>query len=243
MNDSDSNSEKYELLYNEILNNISKNEKLYTKLISDDNSIDYEILNELKNYNITIDYDNIKDFNSNMWAYFKKKYNEQTRLKQTYFTLKQKLQDKLNIINTQHNELKTSLNTIENENQVAISTIKDDKYQLQKLEYHNTIIYYTIITLFIIFIINILNLITLQNNKLTLIIILLLIFGLLTYIIYKIYLHKTNRNNTVWDLNNYSTIDTKDNSKKTNIITPMKGEHKNKENIHQEILNIIHKQT
>ena len=119
-------SQLYQELDKEIKDSVNKSEQFYKSL-----SIQSIPLDDLTSYKIELgsDYD---AYNQQVWQYFEARYADQTKLKRYYFDLEKKLMDKKSILQDQLTQLSNEYENYKSDNQVAISSIKNDRYEVEK---------------------------------------------------------------------------------------------------------------
>lgn len=233
-------SEKYEFLNQEISDNIANNEKLYIDLLSDEFPINQNEMNTLQNYRLQLDTTDIDKYQQEVWKYFELKYQEQTKLKKFYFDMKNKLQNKIGIMNTELSDLQESYDKNMNMNQTHIQKIKEDKYIInwyQNYQYLLVIIGITLLLLMFLLIFRVLYLI---SNRTTIFFSVIIIVGLLSFCAYYIYIMVPNRSNQSWDLRNFETDLTAPEAKcNQNLVMVSKNIEEKKQKIDREIADKI----
>jgi hypothetical protein len=153
-------------------------------------------------------------YRKQLWSYFTDRYREQTTLKDHYFNLENALLNKQKIIKKQATTIQTELDSLRNSNQLAISNLHNDKYQLHY--YANRIdIYKTIaISLLCIILAQIFNICGLISMPILLIITASIIV-IDAIIISHNWYSNSHRTNNDWDLLNNEPIKKDDNQQCT----------------------------
>ena len=186
----------YQELDKDIQANIKKSEDFYKTLSLKNISVE-----DLAEYKIQLSTD-LEAYRQQLWSYFTARYADQTKLKAYFFELEKKLMDKHAILQDQHTELAADYDEYKNRNQVAISSIKSDKYEFEQLRRNNKVLLGIMLALvFTIFLlaINILGLISTQITML----VGLTVFGITVVYLGYFWYDDSNRNNNIWDLRNY----------------------------------------
>jgi hypothetical protein len=189
-------SQLYQDLNKEIKDSVAKSEEFYKSL-----SIQSIPTEDLKGYTIELGTD-YNAYNQQLWQYFNARYNDQTRLKKYYFDLEKKLLDKKSILEDQQNQLSSEYDDYKTKNQVAISSIKTDKYELELYQRNNKVMFGIIVGLGFLILVLAINILGLLPNNISLfigvatILLMILTMGYFWY-------DDSNRSNTVWNLRNF----------------------------------------
>jgi hypothetical protein len=187
----------YKDLDEEIQQNIKKTEEFYKNL----NTTKIPIAN-LEDYKFDLGTD-IKEYQNKLWNYFNTRYNDQTKIKKYYFELEQKLLEKKAILEEQTNDLQDEYETNKNKNQLAISSIKNDKYQLQVIKANNRnmfIIACGLIAFIIVMCLSILGSFSINF----VFFISLIILSVCVIIIGYYWYNDRNRSNIIWEQKDYN---------------------------------------
>lgn len=186
----------YQDLDKEIKDSVEKSEEFYKSL-----SIQSIPIDDLQNYKIELGTD-YNAYNEQLWQYFNARYNDQTRLKKYYFDMEKKLLDKQAILQDQKSQLSSEYDEYKNKNQVAISSIKTDKYELELYQRNNKIMFGVIVALGFLILVLAINILGVLPDKISLFIgvatILFIILGI-GYFWYD----DSNRSNIVWNFRNF----------------------------------------
>lgn len=223
----------YQDLDNEIKANISKTDDFYKSLnIQNITNID------LSEYKIELG-DNYDEYHQQLWKYLSARYSEQTKLKKHYFNLENKLMDKKSIIQDQYKHIIAEYDKNNNDNQVAISEIKNDKYEIEQYTRNNKIMIYIMLYLICIIFVIILNIIKLLSNNISIFLILIIIIMIIINVGYNWYIDN-NRNNNNWNLRDYNVTKNEEQKQCNNEnLVAINLENNNKKNIDAQVKSVI----
>ena len=228
-------SQLYQDLNKEIKDSVAKSEEFYKSL-----SIQSIPTEDLKGYTIELGTD-YNAYNQQLWQYFNARYNDQTRLKKHYFDLENKLLDKKNILQEQKNQLSSEYDDYKTKNQVAISSIKTDKYELELYQRNNKVMFGIIVALGFLILILAINILGLLPNKISIFIGIATILFMILAIGYFWY-NDSNRSNTVWNLRNFEISSSNNTSGKCDSIGSVivsDSQAKEKANIDSKVKSLI----
>ena len=187
----------YQELDKDIQDNIKKSEAFYKTLSLQDISV-----GDLADYKIQLSSD-LDTYRQQLWAYFSARYADQTKLKKYYFDLEKKLMDKNAILQDQKTELASDYDNYKNRNQMAISSIKADKYDSERYRRNNKVMLGVMAALVLIMLLLAINIMGILSNQITMLIG-LTIFGITVASLGYFWYDDSSRNNNIWELRNYS---------------------------------------
>ena len=229
-------SQLYQELNKEIKDSVSKAEQFYKSL-----SIQSVPMNDLSSYKIELGSDH-DAYNQQVWQYFEARYADQTKLKRYYFDLEKKLMDKKSILQDQLTQLSSEYENYKTDNQVAISSIKNDKYEIEKNKRDAKIMVGIMLCLVFLIFIVVLNIFGLLPANISLFIGVATVLGLILTLGYLWY-YESNRSNSVWDLRNYDVNNSNSSNQQCagnpNNLAVMDSQANAKKDIDTKVQNII----
>jgi hypothetical protein len=191
----------YQELNKDIQANIKKSEEFYKSISLQNISTD-----DLADYKIELGAD-LNAYRQQIWSYFSARYADQTKLKKHYFDLEKNLMDKQAILQDQETELIGDYEKYKNQNQVAISSIKSDKYEFELYKRNNKLMLGVMAALVLIILLLAINILGLLSNQITMLVG-LTIFGITVASLGYFWYDDSNRNNNFWDLRNFNVSST-----------------------------------
>jgi len=131
-----SNSPDYQNLLNSIKNSIDKNDNLF-KVIQKANYPSAETYaSELLNYKINTQITDLTKARMEIWNFLTKKYNENSKLRIFYFNEIRKIDNHIRDLTSHKQELIDSIEGNSIKTNTAIKSIKNEKYNYNKMEYY-----------------------------------------------------------------------------------------------------------
>ena len=131
-----SNSPDYQNLMSSIKNSIDKNDNLF-KVIQKANYPSAETYaSELLNYKINTQITDLTKARTDIWTFLTKKYNENSKLRIFYFNEIRKIDNYIKELTLQKQELIDSIEGNNIKTNTSIKSIKNEKYNYNKMEYY-----------------------------------------------------------------------------------------------------------
>ena len=132
---SGSNSD-YQTLMTEIQTTIKKNDELFNQIQQSNYPNASSYSNSLANYNIDTQITDLNKARQNIWDFLNKKYEENTKLRTYYFNESRKAESHIAELTDQQQTMIDSIQEKKILSNTAIESIKNEKYNFNKMEYY-----------------------------------------------------------------------------------------------------------
>jgi len=134
---SSSNSiSEYQTLISEIKSTIDKNDNLFKQIQKSNYPNAGSYTSDLLNYKINTQVTDLTSARQQIWDFLNKKYTENTKLRTYYFDEIRKADEHITDLNNQKQELIDSLQEKKIKTSTSNESIKNEKYNFNKMEYY-----------------------------------------------------------------------------------------------------------
>ena len=125
----------YQTLVNEIKSTIDKNDQLFQQIQQSNYPNAGNYSSDLLNYKINTEGKTLEDVRNQVWNYLTSKYNENTNLRNYYFTEIRKADSHIKQLQNQQQEIVDSVQKKQLQATTANQSIKSQRYQFDKMNY------------------------------------------------------------------------------------------------------------
>ena len=127
---------EYQTLMTEIKSTIDKNDTLFKQIQQSNYPNAGSYTSDLLNYKIDTQVTDLTKAREQIWDFLNKKYSENTKLRTYYFDEIRKADEHINDLNSQQQDIIDSLQDKKIKSSTASESIKNEKYNYNKMEYY-----------------------------------------------------------------------------------------------------------